>query len=49
MDRTEVILLRAIFKELQKVNENLVAMKKQEYDYWEAWKKAKTKEQNKDD
>lgn len=42
MTKREIELLEEIVKTLK-------AMKKQEYDYWEAWKKAKTKEQNKDD
>lgn len=30
---------------LYEILETLKAMKQQEFDYWEAWKKAKTKEQ----
>lgn len=37
-DSIQIVLLYEIL-------ETLKAMKKQEFDYWEAWKKAKTKEQ----
>jgi len=33
-----------ILKELRIQTELLKEMKQQEYDYWEAWKKAKSKE-----
>lgn len=38
-DSIQIVLLYEIL-------ETLKAMKKQEFDYWEAWKKAKNKEQN---
>ena len=31
---------------LKEILETLKSMKQQEFDYWEAWKKAKSKEQN---
>lgn len=37
--KTEIELLAEIL-------DTLKAMKKQEFDYWEAWKKAKEKEQS---
>ena len=43
---SELINIRVI---LQKILETLQEMKQQEFDYWEAWKKAKNKEQNTDE
>lgn len=35
-----------ILMTLKEIKGVLMSMKQQEFDYWEAWKKAKTKEQN---
>jgi len=36
--------LHEILKELRIITEILKSMKKQEFDYWEVWKQAKSKE-----